>query len=86
MSIHDNAEPRTVELLLERIVALNQVSIFGAVAKWCNNQTPPSVQSHAFPAAAPEVPPDLVTRLTKHNTFKHQFFGKKLSAKYHHIV
>ena len=32
MTIHDNAEPQTAELLLRTIVAVNQLSIYGAVA------------------------------------------------------
>ena len=36
-SIHCNADPKTVELLLKTIIAVNQLSVFGAVAKWCNN-------------------------------------------------
>ena len=44
MSIHYNAEPQTAELLLRTIIAVNQIIMYGAVATWCNNQTPPSVQ------------------------------------------
>ena len=38
-SIHYNADPKTVELLLKTIIAVNQLSVFGAVAKWCNNNS-----------------------------------------------
>ena len=64
---------RTARLLLCLIVAVNQLSKNGAVATWCTHRTPPSVQSHAEPAAAPEVPLDLVTRPSKHKTLDPQF-------------
>ena len=38
-SIHYNAGPKTAELLLKTIIAVNQLSVFGAVAKWCNNNS-----------------------------------------------
>ena len=34
-SIHDNAEPSTAKLLLLIIVSVNQLSVYGAAADWC---------------------------------------------------
>ena len=34
-TIHHNAEPQTAELLLRTAIAVNQLSIHGAVADWC---------------------------------------------------
>ena len=37
-SRHFNTDPSTAQLLLETIVAVNQDSIYGAVAKWCKSE------------------------------------------------
>ena len=37
ISIHYNAEPATAEQLLRIIVSVNQPSVFGAVAEWCQD-------------------------------------------------
>ena len=34
-SIHDNCHPATAELLFRIIISVNQLSIYGAVADWC---------------------------------------------------
>ena len=68
-SIHFNAEPQTAELLLRTIIAVNQLCIYGAVAKWCNSKSPPqNVEPQSQEDAVREVPPQLVTRVTKHKT------------------
>ena len=53
--IHSNADPITAELLLKTIVAVNQLSMYGAVGKWCN-------ESHVNYV----LPSRLVMKLTKH--------------------
>ena len=85
MSIHYIAEPQTAQLLLRTVGAVSQLRIYGALATWRNNQTPPSVQSHAEVTTAPEVPPDVVTLLAKLNTSEPSF-GKKWSVRCHHIL
>ena len=36
-TIHHNAEPQTVELVLRTVVAVTQLSFYGAVADWCQD-------------------------------------------------
>ena len=43
-SIHFNAEPQAAELWLRTVIFGNQLFIYGAVADWCNNQTPPAAE------------------------------------------
>ena len=69
VSIHFNAEPKTAELLRGTIIAVNQLSIYGAAAHLCNNQLLPAAAPHAEDEAAAEVPPEHVSRITKHITF-----------------
>ena len=66
-SKHYNVEPQTAELQLRRFIAVSQLSIYGAVTKWCNSKSPlqtaePQVEEHRVLA----VPPQLVTRITMH--------------------
>ena len=68
VSIHFNAEPQTAELLFRTVISDNQLSIHGAVARWCNHQVLPAAEPHVEHEAATEVPPELVSRLTKHKT------------------
>ena len=68
VSIHFNAEPQTAELLFHTVISVNQLSIHGAVARWCNNQVLPAAEPHVEHEAATDVPPELVSRLTKHKT------------------
>ena len=66
-SKHYNAEPQTAELQLRSFIAVNQLSIYGAVAKWCNSKSP--LQTAEFQVEehrVREVLPQLVTRSTKH--------------------
>ena len=36
-TIHFNVDPTTAELLLRIIVSVNQLSIYGVIADWCQN-------------------------------------------------
>ena len=67
-SIHYNASPETTELQLETIVAVNQFSIQEAVTKWCNSQDLPETVESPEEDNSRDVPPELVTMLTKHET------------------
>ena len=67
-STHSNAEPQTAALLLRTKISVYQLSIYGAVAHWCNNQILPAAEPHDEQNAAPEVPPELVSLDTKHKT------------------
>ena len=68
-SVHHNAEPQTTEKLLRTIIAVDQLSVHGAVAKWCNSKSPSPTSEPPSPTAEPqmeegagcEIPPQLVT-------------------------
>ena len=67
--IHYNAEPQTSELLLRTIIDAHQLSIYRAVAKWCNSMSPPQpAEPQVKEEAVREVPPHLVTLLATHRT------------------
>ena len=74
-SIHCNAEPTTAEQLLRIIVRVNQLSVCGAVADWCQDLAQ-RIKSHSSPcketptanvdnAPASRVPSEDVSNLTK---------------------
>ena len=68
-SVHFNAEPQTAELLLRTIIAVNQLSIYGAVETWCNSMIPPqTAEPQMEEVAGRDVPPQRMTRLAKHKT------------------
>ena len=70
-SVHCNSEPPTAELLLMHIIAVNQHSIHGSVAKWCNRKNPPPVaEPQTVEVARREVSPQLVTRPTTNETLE----------------
>ena len=62
---------QTAELLFETVVAFNQPNNYGAVAKWCNSQSPPLTAESKLKNAVLEVRPHHVTRLAKHKTLDH---------------
>ena len=50
-------------------MAVNQLTMKGAVAKWCNSESPPqTAETQMEEGAGRDVPPQFVTRLTKHRT------------------
>ena len=52
-----------------RTLITNQVSTYEAVADWCNSKIPSqTAEPQTEESAVQEVPPQLVKRLTKHNT------------------
>ena len=68
-SIHYNAEPQTVELQLRTIMPVNQLTVYGAVPKWINDECQSQgAEPQVEEGAVHEVPPQLVTRLTKHKS------------------
>ena len=76
-SIHYNMEPQTAELLLRTKIAVNQLSILGAVAdlvpRFCSASRRSRFRSTGRLVAnvsddeAPKVPSELVSRLTKNS-------------------
>ena len=84
-SINFDADPHTAELLLLTIVSVNQLSIYGAVADWCQELTQRAEahlsQSTGRPVAkvsddgAPEVPSEVVSCLTQNSPQKPQAEG-----------
>ena len=60
VSIHFNAEPQAAKLLIRTVRAVTQLSVYGAVAHWCNSQQVQATDFSAEPQAA-LVPRDLVS-------------------------
>ena len=78
-SKHYKADPQTAELLLRTIFAVNQFSIYGAVADWCpaftqraeghSSQSAGKLAAKVSDDEVPEVPSELVSCLTKNTTW-----------------
>ena len=64
MSVQYNMEPQTAELLLRTKIAVNQLSIFGAVADWCQDFTR-RAEGHASEARGDLLQTSPMTKLRK---------------------
>ena len=47
-TIHYNGSEETVELILRTVISVSQLSIYGAVADWCNELDPNYAESEIF--------------------------------------
>ena len=67
------------------MIAVHQLSIYGAVAKWCNSMSPPQpAEPQVKEEAVRDVAPHQVTLLTKHRTLNKLARGnevRKLDAR-----
>ena len=73
------AEPLTAELLLTAMTAVHQLSMYGAVAKWCHGRSPPQLgETQVKESAVREVAPHQVRLLTKHRTLDNLARGNEV--------
>ena len=68
-SIHFNGSEETVELILRTVIAVNQLSIYGAVADLCNELDPDYAESEIFESLV--IPTERVPTVTPHLTAQH---------------